>query len=107
MEATKAEVIVIGGGPGGYAAAFYAADKGKKVVLIEQEQRLGGVCLNRGCIPSKALLHAAKLITEAEDSSVRGIHFAKPVIDLKQMQVWKESILDKLGGGVAGLAQKR
>ncbi len=69
MKSIKTEIVVLGAGPGGYAAAFYAADKGKKVIMVEQEKRLGGVCLNRGCIPSKALLHAAKLITEAEESA--------------------------------------
>jgi dihydrolipoamide dehydrogenase len=107
LKASKTEIVVIGAGPGGYAAAFYAADKGKKVVLIEQEKRLGGVCLNRGCIPSKALLHASKLITEAAESGIRGIHFQKPSIDLVAMRAWKNSILEKLAGGIAGLAQKR
>jgi dihydrolipoamide dehydrogenase len=107
VKATHTELVVVGSGPGGYAAAFYAADKGKKVVMVEQEKRLGGVCLNCGCIPSKALLHAAKLITEAKESSFRGIQFAPPTLDLKQMRSWKESILDKLAGGVAGLAQRR
>lgn len=106
-KATKTDIVVVGAGPGGYAAAFYAADKGKKVILVEQEKRLGGVCLNRGCIPSKALLHASKLITEAEESGFRGIHFQKPTINLKEMRAWKNSILDKLAGGIAGLAQKR
>ena len=68
MEPIKTEIVVIGAGPGGYAAAFYAADKGKKVTLIEREARLGGVCLNRGCIPSKALLHASKVMVEARES---------------------------------------
>jgi dihydrolipoamide dehydrogenase len=99
LKATKTDIVVIGAGPGGYAAAFYAADRGKKVVMVEQEKRLGGVCLNRGCSPSQALLHASKLITEAEESGFRGIHFQKPVIDLKAMRGWKESILDKLAGG--------
>lgn len=107
MEPIKTEIVVIGAGPGGYAAAFYAADKGKKVILIEQDQRLGGVCLNRGCIPSKAFLHAAKLITETRESSARGITFEEPKIDLAKMRAWKESILNKLGQGIRGLAQKR
>ncbi len=103
----EAEVIVIGAGPGGYAAAFYAADRGKKVILIEQEKRLGGVCLNRGCIPSKALLNAVKTIHDAELSNERGIEFAKPTIHLEKLRVWKESILEKLSQGITGLAQKR
>lgn len=107
MKSTNADVVVIGAGPGGYAAAFYAAELGRKVVLVELEKRLGGVCLNRGCIPSKALLHAAKLISEAENSAFRGIHFARPRIDTGQMRAWKESIVEKLALGVAGLAQRR
>ncbi len=107
MEPTKTELVVVGGGPGGYAAAFYAADLGKQVILVEQESRLGGVCLNRGCIPSKALLHASKLIREARDSAHRGIHFGAPTIDLDTMRAWKESILQKLAQGISGLAKKR
>ena len=107
MEPIKTEVVVLGAGPGGYAAAFYAADKGKKVMLVEMDKRLGGVCLNRGCIPSKALLHAAKLITETRDSERRGILFGEPKIDLDKLRAWKNSILDKLGSGVAGLAKLR
>src|SRR5574338_270958 len=107
MEPTQTELVVIGAGPGGYAAAFYAADKGKKVILVEREQRLGGVCLNRGCIPSKAYLHAAKLISEARESKIRGIDFDPPKIDLNKMRAWKDSILDKLGQGIRGLAQRR
>jgi dihydrolipoamide dehydrogenase len=107
MDPIKTEIVVVGAGPGGYAAAFYAADKGKKVILVEQDHRLGGVCLNRGCIPSKALLHATKLITEAKESAHRGINFAAPQVDLSKLRAWKESILEKLGQGIRGLAQKR
>ena len=107
VKTLQTEIVVLGAGPGGYAAAFYAADQGKKVMLVEREERLGGVCLNEGCIPSKALLHAAKLISEAEESGFRGIHFEKPKIDLDQMRTWKESILTKLSQGVSGLAQRR
>jgi dihydrolipoamide dehydrogenase len=107
MNATKTELVVLGAGPGGYAAAFYAADKGKKVILVEMDKRLGGVCLNRGCIPSKALLHATKMIHEAEESAKRGISFSSPKIELDKLRAWKESILEKLGQGVKGLAQKR
>ena len=107
MEKIHTEIVVIGAGPGGYAAAFYGADKGKKVILVEQDKRLGGACLNRGCIPSKAYLHAANLISEARDSSFRGITFAEPQIDLKKMREWKEGILDKLSQGIGGLARRR
>ena len=107
MDTIETDIVVIGAGPGGYAAAFYAADKGRKVILVEQDKRLGGVCLNRGCIPSKALLHATKLITEARESAKRGIAFAPPLLDLARLRAWKESILEKLGGGVKMLAQKR
>lgn len=107
MKAIEAEVVVLGAGPGGYAAAFYAADKGKKVILIEQDKRLGGVCLNRGCIPSKALLHVTKMIAEAKESEFRGISFGEPKIELTKLRAWKESILDKLSQGISGLAQRR
>lgn len=107
METTQTDIAVIGAGPGGYTAAFYAAAFGKKVILIEQEKRLGGVCLNRGCIPSKALLHLAKLISETTESGKCGVTFAKPVIHLDQLRAWKESVLEKLGTGIASLAGRR
>lgn len=107
MDPIKSELVVVGAGPGGYAAAFYAADKGKKVILVEREKRLGGVCLNRGCIPSKALLHAAKVLEEAKESVNRGITFGPAAISLEKMRTWKESVLQKLGGGISMLAQKR
>jgi dihydrolipoamide dehydrogenase len=107
MDPIKTEIVVVGAGPGGYAAAFYAADLGKKVILIERDARLGGVCLNRGCIPSKALLYATHQITSALDSEHRGITFAPPTVDLAKLRAWKESILTKLGGGVAQLAKMR
>lgn len=107
MDPIKTEIVVLGAGPGGYAAAFYAADKGKKVMLVEMDKRLGGVCLNRGCIPSKALLHATALVAEARDSARRGITFGEPKIDLEKLRVWKNSILDKLAGGVANIAKMR
>lgn len=107
MASTKTEIAVVGSGPGGYAAAFYAADLGKKVILIEREQRLGGVCLNRGCIPSKALLYATHQIVNARESAHRGITFAEPSVDVTKLRMWKESILEKLGGGVASLAKMR
>lgn len=107
MDPTKTEIVVIGAGPGGYAAAFYAADLGKKVILVEQDKRLGGVCLNRGCIPSKALLHATHLISSTKESEHRGITFASPQIDLAKLRAWKESILTKLSSGVSQLAKMR
>ena len=107
MEQTKPEIVVVGGGPGGYAAAFYAADLGKKVILIEKENRLGGVCLNRGCIPSKALLHATKMISEARESANRGISFESPKIEVDKLRAWKDSILQKLSGGISQLAKAR
>ena len=107
MDPTQTEIVVIGAGPGGYAAAFYAADLGKKVILVEQDKRLGGVCLNRGCIPSKALLHATHLISSAKESEHRGITFAAPQIDLAKLRAWKESVLTKLSGGVSQLAKMR
>src|SRR5688500_8606542 len=108
MDAIKTEIVVIGGGPGGYAAAFYAADKGNKVILIEQDKRLGGVCLNRGCIPSKALLHATKAIVEVKEAAHRGIVFEQaPKIDLEKLRTWKNGILGKLASGVTGIAQRR
>ncbi len=107
MDPIKTEVVVVGAGPGGYAAAFYAADLGKKVILIEKEKRLGGVCLNRGCIPSKALLYATHQIVNARESAHRGITFAEPDVDLAKLRTWKETILAKLSGGVATLAKMR
>src|SRR3954454_14019714 len=107
MEPIKTEIVVLGAGPGGYAAAFYAADLGKKVLLIEQDKRLGGVCLNRGCIPSKALLHATKLVNEARASAEHGITFGAPQIDVTKLRAWKNSILEKLANGVATIAKLR
>ena len=93
--------MVLGAGPGGYAAAFYASDRGKKVVLIENDKRLGGVCLNRGCIPSKSLLHATYMISEAEASARRGIAFSKPEIDTARLRSWKDGIIHKPVAGTA------
>lgn len=107
METINAELVVVGAGPGGYAAAFYAADLGKKVILVEQAKRLGGVCLNEGCIPSKSLLHATKVLTEAREFAHRGITFGEPKIDVDQLRGWKDSVLERLGGGVAALAKTR
>ena len=98
---------MIGSGPGGYTAAFRAADLGLKTVLIERYETLGGVCLNVGCIPSKALLHAARVIGEAQEMAEHGITFGKPKIDLEQLLAWKESVVSKLTGGLRGLAKQR
>jgi len=102
-----AEVVVLGAGPGGYTAAFRAADLGKKVVLIERYPTLGGVCLNVGCIPSKALLHMAKVITEADEAAHAGITFGKPVIDIDKLRAWKDGVLGKLTKGLGGMAKQR
>ncbi len=102
-----AEVVVLGAGPGGYTAAFRAADLGKQVVLIEKHDALGGVCLNVGCIPSKALLHVARVITEADEAAHHGVTFGKPKIDIEKIRAWKVSVIAKLTGGLAGLAKQR
>ena len=102
-----AEVVVLGAGPGGYTAAFRAADLGKKVVLIERYPSLGGVCLNVGCIPSKALLHMAKVITEADEAAHAGITFGKPKIEIDKLRAWKDGVLGKLTKGLSGLAKQR
>ena len=103
----QAEVLVLGSGPGGYTAAFRAADLGKKVVLVERYPTLGGVCLNVGCIPSKALLHAAKVIAEAREMGDHGLSFARPEIDLDKLADWKDGVVQRLTGGLAGLAKQR
>ncbi|HYG13421.1 MAG TPA: dihydrolipoyl dehydrogenase [Methylophilaceae bacterium] len=103
-----AEVLVLGSGPGGYTAAFRAADLGKKVVLVERYDTLGGVCLNVGCIPSKALLHTAKVVTEAEETSHHGVSFGAPKIDLDALRKWKaDDVVAKLTGGLAQMAKQR
>jgi len=101
------DVLVLGAGPGGYTAAFRAADLGLKTVLVERYPNLGGVCLNVGCIPSKALLHAAKVIDEAEQFADHGITFGKPKLDIRKLADWKTSVVKKLTGGLAGLAKQR
>jgi dihydrolipoamide dehydrogenase len=103
----SAEVVVLGAGPGGYTAAFRAADLGKKVVLVERYESLGGVCLNVGCIPSKALLHTAQIINEAAHMKANGVTFNKPKIDLKGINNFKAKVVGKLTGGLAGLAKQR
>ena len=102
-----AEVLVVGAGPGGYSAAFRAADLGKKVVLVDKGATLGGVCLNVGCIPSKALLHAAKVIDETREMADHGIAFGAPALDIDKLRGWKDGIVKKLTGGLSGLARQR
>jgi dihydrolipoamide dehydrogenase len=102
-----AEVLVLGAGPGGYTAAFRAADLGRQVVLVERWPMLGGVCLNVGCIPSKALLHAAKVIEEAQEMGDAGLSFAAPEIDVARLRGWKDGVVKRLTGGLAGLARQR
>jgi len=101
------QLAVIGAGPGGYAAAFLAADLGLQVTLIDPEPQPGGVCLYRGCIPSKALLHVAKLLDEARQATRWGVTFAAPTIDVEKLRAWKESVVHKLTGGLADLCQRR
>ncbi|UCD69224.1 MAG: dihydrolipoyl dehydrogenase [Betaproteobacteria bacterium] len=101
------QVVVLGSGPGGYTAAFRAADLGLNVVLIERYDALGGVCLNVGCIPSKALLHAARVISEAEEMSEFGVAFSKPKIEVDKLRKWKNSVVERLTRGLAGLAKQR
>jgi len=107
MNKIETEIVVIGSGPGGYAAAFYAADHGKKVILVEKDEQLGGVCLNRGCIPSKALLHASHVFNIPKEAKGMGIVFSKPKINLDALRSWKAGIIEKLSSGVKGLAQKK
>jgi len=102
-----AEVLVLGAGPGGYTAAFRAADLGKQVIMIDSRGPLGGVCLNVGCIPSKALLHAAKVISETKEMSDHGVVFAAPTVDLEALRGWKQSVVNRLTSGLAGLATQR
>lgn len=103
----KTKLVVIGGGPGGYAAAFLAADLGIETTLVEMETNPGGVCLYRGCIPSKALLHVAKLMNETRDAGNIGLSFAEPQIDLDKMRAWKESVVGKMTGGLGQLVKAR
>ena len=101
------EVLVLGSGPGGYTAAFRAADLGRQVVLVERYEQIGGVCLNVGCIPSKTLLHAAKIIVEAKEMDAHGISFGKPSIDLEKLREWKNGIISQLTGGLKNMAKQR
>lgn len=102
-----ADVVVIGGGPAGYTAAFLAADRGMSVTLIDEAPRPGGVCLYRGCMPSKALLHAAKVLNDARDASAFGVSFGPPSIDVDRLRGWKDDVVSKLTGGLAQLSKQR
>ncbi len=105
--AIETEVLVLGGGPGGYTAAFRAADLGKRVTLVERYPVLGGVCLNVGCIPSKALLHLAQIVYEARECAAKGIKFGEPEIDLDRIRQWTERVVKTLTTGLTGLAKQR
>lgn len=107
MNEIQTQVVVLGSGPGGYTAAFRAADLGQQVVLIERDENIGGVCLNVGCIPSKALLHAAKVIDEAHEVAQYGIDFGTPKIDTKKLRDWKNKVVTRLTGGLKALAKQR
>src|SRR5438876_4953493 len=100
-------IAVLGAGPGGYAAAFLAADLGMQVTLVDEEQNPGGVCLYRGCIPSKALLHMAKVIDDARHASAWGVSFQDPGIDVDRLRAFKQWVVDKLTGGVGQVARMR
>lgn len=103
----KKQLVIIGAGPGGYAAAFLASDLGLKVTLIDNERNPGGVCLYRGCIPSKALLHVAKVISETEDAKNFGVEYSKPKIDVNKMRSWKDEIVNKLTSGLGQISKLR
>ena len=100
-------MLVIGSGPGGYTAAFRAADLGLRTIMVERYEKLGGICLNVGCIPSKALLHAARVVTETQEMAEHGISFGKPKVDLEALIGWKRSVVNKLTGGLVALAKQR
>src|SRR5437762_2196686 len=107
MADTNLQIAVVGAGPGGYAAAFLAADLGMKVTLIDPELNPGGVCLYRGCIPSKALLHVARVISESRQAANWGVSFSEPKIDLNKMRSWKERVVNKLTDGLGQLGRQR
>src|SRR6187402_2906185 len=104
---SSTQLVVIGGGPGGYAAAFYAADLGMQVALVDTELNPGGVCLYRGCIPSKALLHVAEIVNEAAHASAWGVTFAKPTIEVDKVRAFKDKVVNQLTGGVGQVAKLR
>src|SRR5512134_2512881 len=104
---SSTHLVVIGAGPGGYAAAFYAADRGMQVTLVDPAPNPGGVCLYRGCIPSKALLHVAKVLTEAKHASEWGVSFGGPTIDVKKVRAFKDKVVAQLTGGVGQVGRMR
>src|SRR6516225_10063174 len=106
-ETNTTQLAVIGGGPGGYAAAFLAADLGLQVALIDPEPNPGGVCLYRGCIPSKALLHVARVLTESRAAAHWGIEFSEPKVKLEKLRTWKEGVVQRLTGGLGQLSKQR
>lgn len=103
----KAQVVVLGAGPAGYSAAFRCADLGLETVLVERYSTLGGVCLNVGCIPSKALLHVSKVIEEAKAMAEHGVVFGEPQTDIDKIRLWKDKVITQLTGGLAGMAKQR
>ena len=102
----RSELLVLGSGPGGYTAAFRAADLGKQVVLVERHSTLGGVCLNVGCIPSKTLLHLAEVLTQARALSRHGVEFGEPRLDLEKIRAFKNQVVGRLTSGLAGLSKR-
>src|ERR1700758_901813 len=106
-DAQSLNIAVVGAGPGGYAAAFLAADLGMSVTLIDPEVNPGGVCLYRGCIPSKALLHVAKVLTESREAARWGIEFSEPKVKLEKLRAWKENVVQRLTGGLGQLSKQR
>src|SRR3954468_8248723 len=107
MAAESTQLVVLGAGPGGYAAAFYAADLGMQVALVDEEKNPGGVCLYRGCIPSKALLHVAKVIDEARHADHWGVSFGEPRVDVDKLRSYKQGVVDKLTAGVGSVGRLR
>ena len=101
------QLIVLGGGPGGYAAAFHAADRGLNVLLVDPEENPGGTCLYRGCIPSKAVLHAAKVVTDAREATEFGIEYQEPVVNVDKLRQWKTDVVKRLTGGLGMMAKQR
>src|SRR6478736_1421774 len=107
MAELQTQLLVLGGGPGGYPAAFEAADHGMQVTLVDEGAKPGGVCLNRGCIPSKALLHVAKLINESKEAADWGLNFTRPKIDLNKLREFKNNVIGKMAGGIVELCKLR